>query len=63
MPARVMFHFKGEYQRYRNRYKPKRREIMKGIKLFVVLLLAFLLFLAGFWYGQTDVEIEEMSVD
>ena len=36
---------------------------MKGIKLFVVLLLAFLLFLAGFWYGQTDVEIEEMSVD
>ena len=36
---------------------------MKGFKLFVYVLLAIFLFLAGALYGRTMVETQETSID
>jgi hypothetical protein len=37
--------------------------MMRGFKLLVILSLAFVLFLVGFWFGRTDIEIEEKPVE
>lgn len=36
---------------------------MRSFKMIGYLLLALFLFLAGFWYGRAEVEIEETSVE